>query len=145
MLYYKDMKTTQETKQLNSTENTEINGNKTDGRDDRGRFIEGNSGGPGRPHGSRDFITDFNEAVEEIAKLNNITISEARKVLLKRAYIEAKDGKFPFYKDIMDRYYGESSKQIDITSKGEKLSNIDVSELVSEFEDKLKEKLKNAE
>ena len=73
----------------------------------------------GRPPGTRNFTTDFDEAVEEIAKLNNITISEARKILLKKAYAEAKNGSFPYYKDIMDRYYGKAEEFItaDITHR----------------------------
>lgn len=74
---------------------------------------KGESGNPnGRPLGTKNFTTDFDEAVEEIAKLNKITISEARKILLKRAYAEAKDGNFPYYKDIMDRYYGKAEEFI---------------------------------
>lgn len=127
-------------------EEAEKNGIKTDTRDEKGRFADGNPGGPGRPLGMRDFATDFDEAVEEIAKANNITISEARKILLKRAYAEAKNGKFPFYKDIMDRYYGEAQKLIDITSKGEKIGELseESRKLIEEYEEKLKQAKTNA-
>ena len=79
-------------------------------------FKKGQSGNPaGRPLGSRNFTTDFDEAVEEIAKANGITISEARKILFKVAYSQAKDANFPFYKDIMDRYYGKALENVDMT------------------------------
>ena len=79
-----------------------------------GNFKKGNPGG-GRPPGIRNFTTDFDEAVEEIAKANGITISEARKILFKVAYAEAKGANFPFYKDIMDRYYGKALENVDMT------------------------------
>jgi len=75
-------------------------------RDEKGLFLEGTAPGPGRTGGLRDFNTDFNEAVEEIAKEEGITFSEARKVLLKVAYKQAEAGNYNFYKDIIDRKYG---------------------------------------
>ena len=68
----------------------------------------------GRPVGSRDFATDFDEAVDEIAKENNMTRSQARKLLLKVAYKNAKDGNYSFYKDIHDRIYGSATQKTDI-------------------------------
>ncbi len=99
-------------------ENTEITAKEVRGvpfkkGDDPRRNLEG------RPVGSRDFATDFDEAVEEIAKDNNMTKSEARKLLLKVAYKNAKDGNYSFYKDIHDRLYGTALNKTDITSGGE--------------------------
>ena len=90
------------------------NGEKTGIRDEKGRFVEGNPGGPGHPLGQRNFATDFDEVVEELAKMNNISVSEARKILLKKAYMEAKGGNFNFYRDIIDRYYGKPKENVDI-------------------------------
>lgn len=70
-----------------------------------GKFIPGN---PGRPLGTRNFETTWNEAIKDIAELNNITPQEAEKVLIKKAWSEAKSGKYPFYKDILDRLYGSA-------------------------------------
>lgn len=78
-----------------------------------GKFVEGNPGG-GRPKGSRDFATDFDEVVEEIAKDNNMTKSEARKLLLKVAYKHAKEGNYSFWKDIHDRIYGTALQRNDL-------------------------------
>jgi hypothetical protein len=96
----------------------------------------------GRPKGSRDFATDFDEAVEEIAKDNNITKSEARKTLLKVAYKNAKEGNFNFYKDIHDRVYGTATNKVDVTTDGEKI-NVDPKKIAitQEYEEKLKKDL----
>jgi len=71
----------------------------------------------GRPLGSRDFATDFDEAVEEIAKENNMTRSQARKLLLKVAYKNAKDGNYSFYKDIHDRIYGTAQNNLNVSGE----------------------------
>ncbi len=77
------------------------------------RFAKGNPGG-GRPVGKRNFEIDFDEAVDEIAKEEGISYSEARKALLKTAYREAKKGNFNFYKDVTDRTYGEAKKNVEV-------------------------------
>lgn len=82
-----------------------------------GRFLPGNPGG-GRPAGSRDFATDFDEAVQEIADENGITKSQARKHLFKVAYKQAKDGNYSFYKDIHDRTYGQATAKSENTHSG---------------------------
>lgn len=85
-------------------------------------FKKGQSGNPkGKPAGLKNFETDFDEAVEEIAKANNMTRSEARKILLKKAFAEAKEGNFNFYKDIHDRIYGKAQEKVDITSGGKEI------------------------
>lgn len=117
------------------------NGNKY--RDELGRLLPGHPPleGAGRPIGSNDWQTDFNEVCDEIAKLNNITRSEVRKNLLKVAYANAKAGKFMFYKDIADRYYGEALKRLDVTSQGERVGELpsESQALIEEYEKKLKE------
>ena len=91
-------------------QDSEKNGIET-GKDPKtGRFLPGNPGG-GRPVGSRDFATDFDEVVEEIAEENGITKSQARKHLLKVAYKNAKEGNYSFYKDIHDRVYGQATQK----------------------------------
>ena len=71
----------------------------------------------GRPVGTRNFQTDFDEVVEEIAKANNITNSEARKILIKKAYSEAKDGNFQYYKDLVERVYGKVPDALNVTGE----------------------------
>lgn len=94
-------------------------------RDDKGRFVEGTERHPdaGKKLGSRDFATDFDEVVDDLAKENNMTKSEVRKVLLKVAYKNAKDGIYSFYKDIHDRLYGTAPNKLDITTGGDKIIN----------------------
>lgn len=99
-----------------------------------GKFKEGNPGG-GRPKGAKSFETDFNEAVKEIAELNKITPSEARKILFKVAFSEARKGNYNFYKDTIDRIYGKAldKGELDLTTAGEKLPTpICYSELTDE-------------
>ena len=98
----------------------------------------------GRPLGSNNFSTDFDEAVEEIAKDNNMTKSEARKLFLKVAYKEAKNGNYSFYKDIHDRLYGTAVNKIESNSNLDikvDVTNPKALELANEFEQKLKETL----
>ena len=99
---------------------------KTDTKTDKPwLFQKGQSGNPlGRPLGTKNFATDFDEVVEEIAKVNNITASEARKILLRAAYSEAKNKNFPYYKDIMDRYYGKAQENLDVTSGGKPIGQL---------------------
>jgi hypothetical protein len=75
----------------------------------------------GRSKGTRDFATDFDEVVEEIAKEEGITKSQARKDLLKVAYKHAKTGDYNFYRDIHDRVYGKPLQPTDLTSGGKEL------------------------
>jgi len=98
-------------------ENTEITGEK---QEHKGQFKKGDDPRrnlDGRPVGSRDFATDFDEAVEEIAKENNMTRSQARKLLLKVAYKNAKDGNYSFYKDIHDRIYGTAQNNLNVSGE----------------------------
>lgn len=78
----------------------------------------------GRPKGSNNFETDFDEAVEEIAKENGMTRSEARKLLLKVAFKNAKEGNYSFYKDIHDRIYGTAVNKGEIDLKGDITINV---------------------
>ncbi|MDD5013921.1 MAG: DUF5681 domain-containing protein [Atribacterota bacterium] len=72
----------------------------------------------GRPKGSLGFATLFEEAIKKIATEEDITELEAEKELILTAYREAKKGNFNFYKDIMDRNFGQATRNIDLTSGG---------------------------
>ena len=93
-------------------EDPEKNGKNTD-RDDKGRFVDGNPGGPGRTLGLRDWATDFNEAVKIISKEAGKTESEIRTDLLIRGIGEARRGSFNFWSFIMERDYGKLSQPIE--------------------------------
>jgi len=81
-------------------------------------FPKGVSGNPaGKPKGLKSFSTDMDEVIKDYAKENKVTFNEARKILLKKAFDEAKKGKFPFYKDIIDRYYGKTPEKIEMSGE----------------------------
>ncbi len=99
-------------KQTNTPENPTIMGEQRAERDKNGRFVKGHKILGGRPQGSKDFKTLMDEAVESIAKANNLPEGEVWQVLIKRGYSEAKDGNYLFYKDILDRYFGKPIEPI---------------------------------
>ena len=106
----------------NKIENLNNNSEQIAERDEMGRLKKGVVLNPeGRPKGSKNFETDFLEAVGKIAEANNITRVEAMEVLLRKAYSEAKNGQFNFYKDIMDRLYGKvvEKHEVDFNDKTE--------------------------
>ena len=68
----------------------------------------------GGKKGIRNFSTDFDEAVEFIAKRDNITKSEARMKLLIVAYDQANKGIFPFWQEIAQREYGKPDDNLNL-------------------------------
>mgnify|MGYP001617724735 CR=1 FL=1 len=103
------------------------------------RFKKGQSGNPaGRPLGSKNFETDFLSAVADIAEVNKISREEAMKILLKKAFSEAKEGNFPFWKDIHDRIYGKAIERHELTGK----DGVDLFKLNKEEQDKINQLLK---
>lgn len=105
-----------------------------------GQFLPGNKLG-GKTVGQRDFATDFDEAVDEIAKDNGITRSEARKILFKVAYKNAKDGNFSFYKDIHDRIYGTATQNVKVDANINEENKVELTkEDITEFKKWRKQK-----
>ena len=113
-------------------QNLNKNSEKIVERDEMGRLKKGVILNPeGRPKGSKNFETDFMEAVGKIAEVNKITRVEAMEILLRKAYGEAKDGQFNFYKDIMDRLYGKVVERNELTGKDGKEIVIQISKEVA--------------
>jgi hypothetical protein len=128
---------------LNSTEekavlNQEKNGigleegkekKKNLGRDEvTGRFLPGNKYGRGRPKGIPDFRTDFERALKQLTKERGIPVSQARQILIKKAFEEILDkGSFSYFKDILDRYYGKPVEKIEYQG------NLELRELTEEI------------
>jgi hypothetical protein len=84
----------------------------------------------GRPKGSRNFSTLFNEAIKKIVTEQKIPITDPEIEMVSRAIIEALKGNYVFYRDIMDRRYGqakqtiETSGEIDVIKKEVNLYDI---------------------
>ena len=72
-----------------------------------GKFKEGN---PGRPKGARNFSTLFKEALFKIAEERGLNPDEIETDLVVRAILEARGGNYNFYKDILDRIYGQAKQ-----------------------------------
>lgn len=88
---------------------------KTGGKQDT-RFKKGQSGNPaGRPKGSRNFEVIFREAAMAVAKdLQLGKKPDAVQIeLVKRGIKEGLQGKYPFFKDLMDRLHGQPKQQIE--------------------------------
>ena len=87
-------------------------------------FMPGVSGNPaGKPKGLKSFNTLFKQAIEKIAKTENIKECDIEIDLIIEAIAKAKGGNFQFYKDIFDRNYGKAKDSLDVTSGGEKIYN----------------------
>jgi len=98
------------------------------------KFKEGNPGGPGRPKGTRDWKTDFEEAIKIVAKETGKTISEVRTAILIRGISEARRGNYNFWKEILDRDYGKVSQGLDFGAD-ETIESIKI-EIVNDTKDK---------
>ena len=103
----KQVKTTKKKKPVKT-------GKKQEGRNDKGQFVKGVSGNPeGKEPGTVGFKTMFDQTIKEVAKLNKIKETEAFQILFKQAYVQAKQGNFNFFKDIMDRYFGKPVQPVE--------------------------------
>jgi len=110
---------------IENSENAEIKQKKRRGAPPEYLFKPGQSGNPaGRPKGSKNFTTLFEKAVKDVAK--KLELGEdpdsVEIEIIKRGIKEALAGKYPFYKDIFDRVYGQPKSNVDITSGDEKIS-----------------------
>jgi hypothetical protein len=82
------------------------------------QFKPGESGNPaGRPKGSRNFSTLFNEAIKKIVTEQKIPITDPEIEMVSRAIIEALKGNYVFYRDIMDRRYGQAKQTIETSGE----------------------------
>ncbi len=98
------------------TENTEMKQKKRRGAPPEYLFKPGQSGNPaGRPKGAKNFTTLFEKAVKEVAKKLELGEDpDAVEIqIIQRGIKEALAGKYPFYKDILDRYYGKPKESIE--------------------------------
>ncbi len=76
----------------------------------------------GRPKGSKNFTTLFDEAIIKIAEEGEVSDVEIE--LVKRAVKKAMTGDYSFYRDVMDRKFGKPVQPTDVTSGGETINPI---------------------
>ncbi len=110
----------QKIENVENSEKTEIEQKKRRGAPAEYLFKPGQSGNPnGRPKGSKNFTTLFEKAVKEVAK--KLELGEdpdsVEVEIIKRGIKEALAGKYPFYKDIFDRIYGQPKGNIELEGK----------------------------
>lgn len=77
---------------------------------------QGQSGNPrGKPKGLKNFKTLFEEAAREVAEALRLgqEPDTVQIELVKRGIKEGLRGKYPFYKDLMDRLYGQAKQTIE--------------------------------
>ena len=68
--------------------------------------------GPGRPKGRRNFSTIFYDALENLAKKNNMDALSLETEIVEKALLSARKGDARFYKDLMDRVHGQATQSI---------------------------------
>jgi hypothetical protein len=89
------------------------------------QFKKGQSGNPnGRPKGSKDFDTLFEEALKRIADKNNTDPDKFDIDIVAKGLEMARKGDYRFWKDLLDRRFGKPKESIDHTSDGKQISNI---------------------
>ena len=77
-------------------------------------FKKGQSGNPdGRPAGTLNFSTKWFAFMERIAKENGVSTSELDHKMMTVAFKQMQDGKFPYWKDVNDRLYGQAKQAIE--------------------------------
>ena len=81
-------------------------------RNEKGQLLPGSVLNPvGKPPGRRNFITDFEEAIQLIAKAKGESEEDVRQILVIEGYNQASKGSFSFWKEIIDRYYGKEPEK----------------------------------
>src|SRR5262245_24347606 len=91
----------------------EPSANGSNGRDESGRFVEGNAGGPGNPHGKR-------VARLRSAMLASVTPDDLRAICAKLVE-QAKAGSIPAAREVLDRCIGRNVSVEDLTGWVERM------------------------
>ena len=88
-------------------------------RNEKGQIVSGTANPNGRPKGSKDFYTDFKEAIRQIKDKNTgeeLTETHIIKIGLEKML--KGDARFEgLYKDLMDRVYGKPLQKQEVTGK----------------------------
>ena len=83
-------------------------------RDENGRVVSGVLNPTGKPKGTLSFSTLLDKAIREIATANSVDPESIESDLLKMALKMAREGNYQFFKDLMDRKYGQAKQKIDM-------------------------------
>ena len=86
----------------------------------------------GRKKGNKSFTTLMDETVKQIAKENKISKGEVWRVLITTGYHEAKNGNYPYFKDLLDRYYGKPKERIGLGVDGEGIEGVEIKIITKE-------------
>lgn len=95
-------------------------------RDESGKVISGVLNPNGRPKGAENFKTVFEKALKKLAVLNGKEADDLYEEIISKGITSARSGDYRFYKDLLDRLYGQPKQTMDVTSDGEKLTGITV-------------------
>jgi hypothetical protein len=87
---------------------------------------EWNGNALGRPKGTKNFSTIFEEAIKLIVKEQRIPVKDPEVEMVVKAVTKALQGNYAFYKDIMDRTYGATNNTN--VNVGVQVNNIQVSD-----------------
>lgn len=85
-------------------------------RNEKGQVIAGTPNPNGRPKGALNFSTKWFKFIEKVAKENNMTPQQVDEQLLAIGFKKAKEGDYPFWRDIHDRLYGKAQQTIDLNA-----------------------------
>jgi hypothetical protein len=92
-------------------------------KDEKGRFVKGVSGNPeGRPPQSLNFSTKWFAFMERIAKENGVEPSELDHKMMTVAFKQMQEGKFPYWKDVNDRLYGQAKQTTEVENPTQNLA-----------------------
>ena len=92
------------------------------------QFKKGESGNPaGRIKGTRNFKTIFEEAAKEVAEALRLGKKpDAVQIeLVKRGIKQGLGGSYPFYKDFMDRLYGQPTQPLEHSGEIKEIIELD--------------------
>ena len=81
-------------------------------------------GGPGRPKGQKNYATLYREGLLKLAQAEGSTADDIEQEMLANAVKLAKKGDYRFYKDLMDRKYGQAvarSENLNATTNLDKI------------------------
>ena len=100
-------------------------------------WVEGVSGNPdGRPAGALSFSTKWFAFMERIAKENGVSTSELDHKMMTVAFKQMQDGKFPYWKDVNDRLYGQATQKHEVDNPTQNLAIEKLAESLKKLSEK---------